>query len=79
MSMIKNAYFCVAKAQVDNPNGKFFFILLGTNGLEKIFGKVQSMVGNDTNADVLQLANYIDGAVKCVNILELHPEWGGEA
>ena len=37
------------------------------------------MVGNDTNADVLQLANHIDGAVKCVNILELHPEWGGEA
>jgi hypothetical protein len=37
------------------------------------------MVGNDTNADVLQLANRIDGAVKCVNILELHPEWGGEA
>jgi hypothetical protein len=40
MSMIKNAYFCLAKAQVDNPNGKFFLILLGTDGLEKIFGKV---------------------------------------
>ena len=53
MSMIKNAYFCVAKAQVDNPNRKFFLILLGMDGLEKIFGKVQSMVGNDTNADVL--------------------------
>ncbi|EDR03916.1 uncharacterized protein LACBIDRAFT_331070 [Laccaria bicolor S238N-H82] len=79
MAMIKNAYFCVAKAQCDNPSGKFFLILLGTDGLEKIFGKVQSMVGNDTNADVLQLANRIDGAVKCVNILELHPEWGGEA
>ena len=79
MSMIKNAYFCIAKAQVDNPNGKFFLILLGTDGLEKIFGKVRSMVGNDTNADVLQLANRIDGAVKCVNILELHLEWGGEA
>ena len=79
MSMIKNAYFCVGKAQVDNPNGKFFLILLGTDGLEKIFGKVRSMVGNDTNADIIQLANRIDGAVKCVNILELHPEWGGEA
>ena len=79
MSMIKNAYFCVGKAQVDNPNAKFFLILLGTDGLEKIFGKVRSMVGNDTNADILQLANRIDGAVKCVNILELHPEWGGEA
>lgn len=37
------------------------------------------MVGNDTNADVLQLANRIDGAVQCVNILEHHPEWGGDA
>ncbi|KIM34749.1 hypothetical protein M413DRAFT_22994 [Hebeloma cylindrosporum] len=37
------------------------------------------MVGNDTNADMLQLANQIDGAVQCVNILELHPEWGREA
>src|SRR6266568_7683537 len=37
------------------------------------------MVGNDTNADILQLGNRIDGAVQCVNILELHPEWGGEA
>ena len=37
------------------------------------------MVGNDTNTDILQLGNRIDGAVQCVNILELHPEWGGEA
>jgi len=45
----------------------------------KVFGKVRSMVGNDTNADILQLGNRIDGAVQCVNILESHPEWGGEA
>jgi hypothetical protein len=37
------------------------------------------MVGNDTNADILQLGNRIDGTVQCVNILESHPEWGGEA
>jgi hypothetical protein len=77
--MIKNVYFCVAKAQRDNPTGRFFIILLGTDGLEKVFGKVRTMVGNDTNTDVFQLANRIDGAVKCVNILELHPEWGGNA
>lgn len=79
MCMIKNVYFCVAKAQRDNPAGRFFIVLLGTDGLEKVFGKVRTMVGNDTNADVLQLANRIDGAVQCVNILELHPEWGGDA
>jgi hypothetical protein len=79
MSMIKNVYFCVAKTQLDNPAGEFFIILLGTDGLEKVFGKVRTMIGNDTNADQLQLTNRIDGAVKCVNILEEHPEWGGQA
>jgi len=79
MSMIKNVYFCVAKTQLDNPADKFFIILLGTDGLEKVFGKVRTMIGNDTNADQLQLTNRIDGAVKCVNILEEHPEWGSQA
>lgn len=36
MCMIKNVYFCVAKAQKDNPSGRFFIILLGTDGLEKV-------------------------------------------
>ncbi|PPR07576.1 hypothetical protein CVT26_002325 [Gymnopilus dilepis] len=76
MSMIKNVYFCVAKTQIDNPTAQFWIILLGTDGLEKVFGKVRTMVGGDTNADQLQLANRIDGAVQCINILEEHPEWG---
>jgi len=79
MSMIKNVYFSVAKTQIDNPNGSFWIILLGTDGLEKVFGKVRTMVGNDTHADQLQLTNRIDGAVQCVNILENHPEWGGQS
>ncbi|KAF8880087.1 hypothetical protein CPB84DRAFT_282601 [Gymnopilus junonius] len=79
MSMIKNVHFCVAKTQIDDAEGSFWIILLGTDGLEKVFGKVRTMVGNDTNADQLQLANRIDGAVQCVKILELHPEWGGQA
>lgn len=79
MSMIKNVYFCVAKTQVDDPTGSFWIILLGSDGLEKVFGKVRSMVGNDTNADQLQLTNRIDGAVQCVKILEIHPEWGGQS
>jgi hypothetical protein len=57
MSMIKNIYFCVAKTQVDNPNGQFWIILLGTDRLEKIFGMVHTMIGNDSHADQLQLTN----------------------
>ena len=79
MSMIKNVYFCMAKTQIDNPVAQFWIILLGTDGLEKVFRKVQTMVGSDTNADQLQLANWIDGAVQCINILEEHPEWGADS
>ena len=79
MSMIKNVFFCVVKMQVDDPEALFWLILLGTDGLKKVFGKVRTITGNDTNADQFQLANWIDGAVKCVNILEKHPEWGGQA
>ena len=79
MSMIKNVYFSVAKTQIDNPAGSFWIILLGTDGLEKVFGKVRTMVGSDTHADQLQLTNRIDGAVQCINILEKHPEWGGQS
>ncbi|KDR81053.1 hypothetical protein GALMADRAFT_91766 [Galerina marginata CBS 339.88] len=79
MCMIKNIYFSVAKTQVDDPAGSFWIILLGTDGLEKVFGQVRTMVGNDTHADQLQLTNRIDGAVQCVKILENHPEWGGQS
>jgi len=79
MAMIKNVYFCVAKTQMDDPDGNFWIILLGTDGLEKIFGKVRTMISNDTNADQLQLSNRIDGAVQCVCILNDHPDWGGDS
>ena len=67
------------KTQVDDPTGSFWIILLGTDGLEKVFGQVHTMVGNDTHADQLQLTNRIDGAVQCMKILENQPEWGGQS
>ena len=79
MQSIKNFFFCVAKTKVDNPTGKCFIIQQGSDPLEKVFGKVRTMVGSDTNADQLQLANCIDAAVQCVKIQEVHPEWGGES
>ncbi|KAF9536886.1 hypothetical protein CPC08DRAFT_771425 [Agrocybe pediades] len=63
-------------AQTDDPDSEFWLILLGTDGLEKVFGQVRTIVGNDTNTDQLQLTNRIDGAVQCNNILEDHPELG---
>lgn len=31
MIMVKNVFFCMAKAKVDDPDGEFWVILLGTN------------------------------------------------
>lgn len=53
-------------------------MLMGTDRLKKVFGMVQTMIGGDINADMLQLTNCIDGAVQCVNILGELPEWGGD-
>jgi len=47
---------------------KFWIILLGTDRLESTFGLVQSMVGTDKNADILQLGTQLSHAVKCLNI-----------
>ena len=75
MTTIKNAYVCVGKTQVHHPQGSFWLSLPGTNSLKGLFGKVQTIQGNDSNVDQLQLANHIDSAVICTNILEEHLEW----
>jgi hypothetical protein len=75
MIMIKNAFFCFAKVKVDTPLGKFFLILLGTDRLETLFGILRTMMGNDANADILQLATRITGTTEVANILASHPEW----
>jgi hypothetical protein len=61
--LVKNAYFCVAKAKIHTPDGNFYLILNGTDQLESTFGVVRSMVGNDANADVLTLGYHLSHAV----------------
>ncbi|KAH9022277.1 hypothetical protein EDB85DRAFT_2293264 [Lactarius pseudohatsudake] len=73
--LVKNAYFCVAKAKIYTPDGDFYLILNGTDRLESTFGVVRSMVGNDTNADVLTLGYRLSHAVECLNIFSEHPAW----
>ena len=75
MTTIKNVYFCVAKTQLDDPDGSFWVILIGTDALESLFGKVCTMVGADTNADQLQLANHTESAAICSQILAENPTW----
>ena len=40
-----------------------------------MFVRVQTIIGNDSNAAQYQLANLIDSAVTCTRILAEHPEW----
>ena len=73
--MVKNVFFCVAKAKVDHPNQPFFLVLLGTDRLESLFGILRTMVGNDANLDILQLALRVTSTTEVSNILAKHPEW----
>ncbi|KAF8330041.1 uncharacterized protein EI90DRAFT_3124859 [Cantharellus anzutake] len=73
--MVKNAYFCVAKAKYETPNRKFFLILLGTDRLEWMFGFICAENGYNVNVSTYSLSNRTSGAVECHAILSKHPEW----
>lgn len=75
MAMIKNAFFCVAKTQIDDPEGLFWLILLCSDELEKLFGRVRSITGTDSNCNQLQLTHRLDNGVQCNTILAAHPDW----
>jgi hypothetical protein len=72
---VKNAYFCVVKTKVDDPRGKFYLILLGTDRLETFFGLIRTAVGIDANVDMLQLRSRASGLTEVAVILAEHPEW----
>ncbi|KAF8172521.1 hypothetical protein K438DRAFT_1772565 [Mycena galopus ATCC 62051] len=75
MLMIKNAFFCVAKAKIDIPDSEFFLILLGTDRLEKLFGLIRTAVRTDSNFDILQLAGRASNLTEVYIILGLKPHW----
>jgi hypothetical protein len=75
MIMIKNVYFCIAKAKVDDPEGLFWIILLGTDRLEELFELLRTMVGSDSNLDMLQLGECITNTVEVSTIFAKYPWW----
>jgi len=75
MIMVKNMFYCIAKAKVDNPHGNFYPILLGTDHLEMFFGLIWTAVGTDANVDILQLGSQASGLTEVALILAEHPEW----
>lgn len=75
MIMIKNVYFCVAKIQVDTPNGKCWIISFGTDRLELVFADARTCIGNDANMDILQLADCLTGGEEIATIRAKMPQW----
>ena len=73
--MVKNTFFCVAKAKVNHLNKLFFLVLLGTNQLESLFGILCTMIENNTNLDMLQLSLHITSTIEVSSILAKHPKW----
>lgn len=73
--LVKNPFFSIAKAKISTPDMEFYIILLGTDHLESTFGIVQSIVGNDANADLLTLTYQLSHVVECLNIFAEHPSW----
>jgi hypothetical protein len=73
--IIKNIFFCIAKAKMDHPLEPFFIMLLGTDCLKTLFRILRTMIGNDANLDILQLALHVTATTKVSNILAQHPEW----
>lgn len=75
MIMVKNLYFCIAKARVDELEGNFWIILLGTDHLEVLFGILCTMTGNDANLNVLQLGQCLTITTEVSTILAQYPHW----
>ncbi|KAH9177126.1 hypothetical protein EDB89DRAFT_1845633, partial [Lactarius sanguifluus] len=73
--MVKNVFFCAAKAKIDTPNDDFSIILLGTDRLENLFGCLRTIIGNDANVDNYQLSSRLTRPMELANILAMYPEW----
>ncbi|KAJ7906531.1 hypothetical protein B0H13DRAFT_2333370 [Mycena leptocephala] len=78
MTAGKNLFFCVAKTQLEDPDGKFWIIQPGSDPLEKTFGGVRTITASDSNTDMYQLGSRLTAAMECGNILAEHPEWASD-
>ncbi|KAJ7763997.1 hypothetical protein DFH07DRAFT_770652 [Mycena maculata] len=63
MTAGKNLFFCVAKTQLDDPDGRFWIIQPGSDPLEGSFGTVRTISCSETNTDMAQLGNRLTAAV----------------
>ena len=73
--VVKNAFFCITKVKLDHLVASFFLVLLSTNQLKMLFGILCTIVGNDANLNILQLALRVTMITEVSNILAKHLDW----
>lgn len=73
-SSIKNAYFCVAKTRVLNPESSFYLLQCGDDHLENRFGTVRT-IKHGSSVDLLELSERVAIAQHVDQIYARHPEW----
>ncbi|KAG8701486.1 hypothetical protein FRC09_005338 [Ceratobasidium sp. 395] len=71
---IKNAFFCVVKTKVLDPDQPFYLIQTGDDRLENRFG-IYRTASSDQNVDLLQLAERSAAAQQIDNILTENPDY----
>ncbi|GJN93512.1 hypothetical protein Rhopal_006569-T1 [Rhodotorula paludigena] len=69
-AFIRSIYVAVAHVKTSTPEAPFFIFHDGTDRLEELFGVVRTIVGNDSNVDVLQLAESLSHALQAAWVLE---------
>jgi hypothetical protein len=71
---IKNAVFCVAKAQLTDASAPFYLLQTGTDRLETRFGTYRT-TSSDRNGDILQMCERAASAQHIDGIFSEHPSW----
>lgn len=73
-SMIKNAFWTVAKQQLLDEEQHFYITQLGEDRLEVTFG-IYRLKDNSQNVDILQLAQRASSTAETTRIFARHPDW----
>ncbi|KAJ7156777.1 hypothetical protein C8R46DRAFT_1294525 [Mycena filopes] len=73
-SMIKNAFFCLAKQQELDPNQPFYLFQVGDDPLEKLFGKLRMMGGHNSAMSYAQAIERLGHACDLQSVYLRQPD-----
>ncbi|KAK7006523.1 hypothetical protein R3P38DRAFT_3213818 [Favolaschia claudopus] len=73
-TIVKAAFFCVARQKNLDPTRAFYLYQIGSDRLEEMFAEVRTE-SHDSNVDSLQLSERLSSAADSVQIWNEHSEW----